>query len=154
VRIVARRFARAPLALILAASSHDMTAWEASMTRSSSRLAYRLPMVSGALLLASAGAALAHHGWSSYETAKVFIIIGPVLELRYQNPHGELWLDHGGKRWTVTLAPITRMNARGLSAADLAVGKTVTVEGYPSRVHDAEMRAERITAAGKNVELR
>ena len=124
------------------------------MTRISSRLAYRLPMTSGALLIATAGAAFAHHGWSSYETAKVFTITGPVLELRYQNPHGELWLDHGGKRWTVTLAPTTRMDSRGLSAADIAVGKTVTVEGYPNKAQDAEMRAERITVAGKTVELR
>ncbi|MFN4282979.1 MAG: DUF6152 family protein [Alphaproteobacteria bacterium] len=119
---------------------------------------YRLPALAGILSLAGvlslAGAAVAHHGWSSYETAKVFTITGPVLELRYQNPHGELWLDHGGKRWTITLAPTTRMSARGLSAADLAPGKIVTVEGYPSKVEDAEMRAERITVAGKTVELR
>lgn len=113
-----------------------------------------LPVLTGILLTATAGAAFAHHGWSSYETAKALTITGPVLELRYQNPHGELWLDHGGKRWTITLAPTTRMNARGLSAADLAPGKTVTVEGYPSKVEDAEMRAERITVAGKTVELR
>ena len=111
-------------------------------------------MISGALLIATAGAAFAHHGWSSYETAKIFTITGPVLELRHQNPHGELWLDHGGKRWTVTLAPTTRMDSRGLSAADIAVGKTVTVEGCPNKTQDAEMRAESITVAGKTVELR
>lgn len=115
---------------------------------------FRLPALAAALVIPATSAAFAHHGWSSYETAKAFTITGPVLELRYQNPHGELWLDHGGKRWTVTLVPTTRMDSRGLSAADLAVGKVVTVEGYPSKVRDAEMRAERITVAGKAVELR
>jgi hypothetical protein len=36
----------------------------------------------------------------------------------------------------------------------LNVGATVTVEGYASRVKPGEMRAERITVAGKTVELR
>ena len=118
------------------------------------RFAYRLLALAGALLISATGAALAHHGWGSYETTKVFIITGPVLESRYQNPHGEIWLDHAGKRWTITLAPTTRMGARGLAAAQLAVGQTVTVEGYPNKSQDAEMRAERITVAGKTVELR
>lgn len=89
-----------------------------------------------------------------YDTAKAFTITGPVLESRYQNPHGEIWLDHAGKRWTVTLAPTTRMGIRGLAAAQIAVGQTVTVEGYPNKSQDAEMRAERITVAGKTIELR
>ena len=123
------------------------------------RRAFFLSVPAGSLialagLSLTATGVLAHHGWSSYDTAKVFTITAPVVELRYQNPHGELWLEHGGKRWTITLAPTTRMDARGLRAADLAVGQTVTVEGYPSKVQDAEMRAERITVAGKAVELR
>lgn len=63
-------------------------------------------------------------------------------------------LDHEGQRWLITLAPTTRMEARGLPAADLAVGKMVTVEGYPSKVQKGEMRAERITVANRVVELR
>lgn len=123
------------------------------------RRPFFVPALAGSLialtgLSLTAAGAFAHHGWSSYDTAKVFSITAPVIELRYQNPHGELSLEHGGKRWTITLAPTTRMNARGLNAADLAVGQTVTVEGYPSKVQDAEMRAERITVAGKTVELR
>jgi hypothetical protein len=46
------------------------------------------------------------------------------------------------------------MDARGLSKEMLKVGATATVEGYPSRVKPDEMRAERITVAGKTVELR
>ncbi len=99
-------------------------------------------------------AAFAHHGWSSYDANNVLTLKGAILESRYENPHGELMLEDSGKRWLVTLAPVSRMQARGLPREALAVGKTVTVVGYPSRVKEGEMRAERITAEGKTVELR
>lgn len=98
--------------------------------------------------------ALAHHGWSSYDSSKTIVIEGPVVESSYSNPHGSLALQHDGKRWEAVLAPPSRMTARGLKEADIAVGKTVKVEGYPSSRGEPEMRAERITAGGKTVELR
>ena len=107
-----------------------------------------------ALLGIAATPALAHHGWSSYDSAKMFAIEGPVLESAYANPHGAVYLTHAGARWEIVLAPPSRMANRGLDEADIAVGKTVRVEGYPSTRAATEMRAERITAGGKTVELR
>jgi hypothetical protein len=46
------------------------------------------------------------------------------------------------------------MDSRGLSKDMLKVGATVTIEGYPNKSKPEEMRAERITVAGKTVELR
>jgi hypothetical protein len=46
------------------------------------------------------------------------------------------------------------MQARGLKREDIAVGKKVKAEGYPSKVTEAEMRAERVTADGRVVEMR
>jgi hypothetical protein len=46
------------------------------------------------------------------------------------------------------------MDARGLTPAMIAPGKTVTIVGYPRRDGTLEMRIERITAGGKTVELR
>lgn len=115
-----------------------------------------LSIIALATLAAAIAAApsTAHHGWGSYDANKVFKIEGPIRAVKYENPHGELELDYQGKRWTATLAPIFRMQNRGLPRESLSVGKTVIVEGYPSRVHDAEMRVERITVDGKTVELR
>jgi hypothetical protein len=111
-----------------------------------------LLVLSGA---AVASPAAAHHGWSSYDAATVLTIKGPIVESRYVNPHGEIVLEHQGKKWTATLAPVSRMENRALPREDLAVGKVVTVVGYPSRVQANEMRAERITTQdGKTVELR
>ncbi len=111
------------------------------------------------LVLAAAAAfvvapAAAHHGWGSYDSQRVLKFEAPLLEVKYENPHVEVVVAHEGKNWTATLAPIFRMRNRGLPAEALVKGKVVTIEGYPSRVHEGELRAERITVDGKTVELR
>ena len=58
------------------------------------------------------------------------------------------------RKWTVVLAPPFRMENRGLAKQAIAVGQTVTVEGYINRRDANELRAERVTASGKTVELR
>ena len=105
-------------------------------------------------LTLGAGSAVAHHGWGSYDAATVLTIEGPIVEARYQYPHTSIFLDHDGKRWEIVLAPPSRMDRRGIPDGELAPGVTVTVEGYPSTAHDAELRAERITVNGRTVELR
>ncbi|HYH20787.1 MAG TPA: DUF6152 family protein [Azospirillum sp.] len=105
-------------------------------------------------LCAAALPAAAHHGWSSYDAGNVVVLEAPVVASSYQNPHGEVQVEAKGKRWAVVLAPPSRMERRGLSREDIAVGKVVRVEGYPSRVHDGEMRAERISVDGRTIELR
>jgi len=111
------------------------------------------------IVIAGLGVALAlpaaaHHGWSSYDAGNVVVVESPVLSSSYENPHGEVQVEGKGKRWTVVLAPPSRMERRGLPREDIAVGKVVRVEGYPSRVHDGEMRAERIIVNGRTIELR
>ncbi|GLK57541.1 primosomal replication protein N [Methylopila capsulata] len=46
------------------------------------------------------------------------------------------------------------MTARGLVEADIAVGATITVEGYVSTRVATELRAERVIVGSKTVELR
>lgn len=110
----------------------------------------RLALV--AMLIATP--ALAHHGWGSYDAARVFTITAPVEHLDWSNPHAHLQLRHQGEMWEATLAPLSRMQLRGLTEAMLKPGTTVAVEGYPSTRTPREMRAERITVGGKTVELR
>ena len=108
-------------------------------------------------VLALAGTAVAtkaHHGWGSYDSAGKFTITSIVGEIAWQNPHAHIMLSHAGATWEITLAPISRMERRGLSEEMLKAGTEVSVEGYPSTRHENEMRAERITVAGKTVELR
>jgi hypothetical protein len=101
-----------------------------------------------------ATAAAAHHGWSSYDAERTLRPTAQVLESSWGSPHGAIVIAIDGQRWDVVLAPVTRMQTRGLAEADIAVGRTVTVEGYPRRDGTREIRAERIMAGGKTVELR
>ncbi|WP_244206464.1 DUF6152 family protein [Caballeronia pedi] len=98
--------------------------------------------------------AWAHHGWSSYDAGKVVEIEAPLVEVQYRNPHAEVAVDYQGARWHVILAPISRMESRGLPAGALSTGKVVTIEGYPRSDGTHELRAERITVDSKTVELR
>ena len=98
--------------------------------------------------------ALAHHGWSEYDSTRTLKLTGKILESGYEHPHGFVRLETPGKTWMVVLAPPSRMENRGLAKELLNPGGTATVEGYQNRGKPEEMRAERITVAGKTVELR
>ncbi|MBC7802984.1 MAG: hypothetical protein H7Y16_03825 [Candidatus Parcubacteria bacterium] len=98
--------------------------------------------------------ALAHHGWSEYDATRLLKLSGTIAESGYEHPHGFIRLDTPGKNWLCLLAPPSRMEARGLARDALKPGERVAVEGYANRGKPEEMRAERITAGGKTVELR
>jgi hypothetical protein len=104
--------------------------------------------------LTFAGGVSAHHGWSEYDSSKALTLTGTIKESGYEHPHGHVRLESPGKTWFVVLAPPSRMERRGLPAADLKPGNKVTVVGYPNRNKADEMRAERITVNEKTVELR
>jgi hypothetical protein len=117
------------------------------------------PMIKATAILAAVAAcaasvALAHHGWSEYDANSPLTLTGAIKESGYEHPHGHIRLAAPGKVWLVVLAPPSRMENRGLSKEALRVGSEVTVTGYPNRNKPEEMRAERITADGKTVELR
>jgi len=109
-------------------------------------------VLAGALSLAST--ALAHHGWSEYDSGRELTLTGTIKASGYEHPHGHVHLVTPDKTWFVVLAPPSRMERRGLPRQALKPGNTVTVVGYPNRNKPEEMRAERITAGGKTVELR
>ena len=107
-----------------------------------------------ALAFFLSGAALAHHGWSEYDSSNELKLTGKIVESGYEHPHGHIKLETPGKTWLCVLAPPSRMENRGLSKDALKVGNSVTVVGYPNRSKPEEMRAERIVSQGKTVELR
>ena len=109
--------------------------------------------VSAALAVAASLSAFAHHGWSGYET-DIRKVSGTIDQASYSNPHGSIRLKTADKTWVVVLAPVTRMENRGLTEAMLKVGSTVSVEGYQHKTDTNEMRAERISVSGKTIELR
>jgi len=110
--------------------------------------------VAGAGLLLGAATAGAHHGWSGYDAGKELTLTGTIEAAGYEHPHGSVRLKTSSKTWNVVLAPPSRMENRGLKREMLAAGTPATVVGYPNRTDPEEMRAERITIAGKTTELR
>lgn len=98
--------------------------------------------------------AIAHHGWSEYDATQTLKLTGTIEESGYEHPHGHIKLKTPTKTWVAVLAPPSRMENRGLTKDAMKVGTTATVEGYPNKGKPEEMRAERITVAGKTVELR
>lgn len=106
-----------------------------------------------ALTFAS-GTAAAHHGWGSYDATSPVTIKAEIQDVSLGNPHGMMMLMHEGKTWEVTLAPLSRMQARGATAEVVATGKQVVAYGYPKRDGSLEMRAEWIEIDNKRIELR
>jgi hypothetical protein len=99
-------------------------------------------------------AAIAHHGWSEYDSSVLLKLSGKIVEAGYEHPHGYVRLQTPGKVWLCVLAPPSRMENRGLAKDLLKPGGEAAVEGYANRSKPEEMRAERITVGGKTVELR
>ena len=110
-------------------------------------------LVPAAVLAIPAGAA-AHHGSTSYDEKKVIKIRTSLSDVKWGNPHGSANVRYKKVTWHVVLAPVSRMEARGLTQEMIGPKKQVVLEGYPRRDGTREMRIERVTAAGKTVELR
>jgi len=98
--------------------------------------------------------AAGHHGWGSYDAKSPVTVAGKIETSKFENPHVTLTVKGSDKVWTVTLAPPSRMMTRGALEKIVAVGNTISAYGYPSTRDANEMRAERITVAGKTYEMR
>jgi hypothetical protein len=116
---------------------------------------YRRHIILAAALFGIPAAAVAHHGWGGFDSSKVLDHTGPVLRSTYANPHGTVWMMKDGQELTIELAPVFRMEARGLPDVDISAGKTVRVYAYQNRGNPNVYRAEWIEPQGKSrVELR
>lgn len=115
-------------------------------------MTFRLLIAAG--LLALPAAALAHHGWSTYDPAKPITVTGQLRDVTWSNPHSGGKIVWQKKTWDVVMAPVARMEARGLSRAMLAGGKPVTLEGQIRKDGTPEMKIDRLTLDGKAYELR
>jgi hypothetical protein len=107
-----------------------------------------------AMTAAAPVAALAHHGWSSYDADRTITHQGTLTELSWGNPHGTAKVQYQGRVWDVILAPTRRMEARGLTEEMVRPGQRITLVGYPRRDGTAEMRIERVIVGNQTVELR
>jgi uncharacterized protein DUF6152 len=124
------------------------------MTRMSARLQIWVGGLALVVAVLVTGSAVAHHGWGSYDAERPITVTGRIEKVAYGNPHVEIVVEADGKRWSVVLAPVSRMEARGATADVVSLGKNISVYGYPSREKPDEMRAERITIDDRTYEMR
>ncbi len=101
--------------------------------------------------------ALAHHAWNEIDTVRAFELVGKVKSLKWENPHASLVLDvSDGERkgeWTVLMSGLARMEARGVAAETVAVGRMLTLSVSPSRGDAHVVRANHITSDAKEYVL-
>ncbi len=107
-----------------------------------------------ALLAGLPAAALAHHGWGSYDAQAPLTLSGTIERVEFSNPHATVWLKTADKTWEVVLAPPFRMTSRQLPGSALRPGEAAEVMGYPHRTRAEEVRAEWIRVAGQVTQLR
>ena len=109
-----------------------------------------------AFLLASvpASVAYAHHGWSSYDETRPITLNGRLRDVAWGNPHGTARMTWRGRAWDVVLAPVARMEARGLTQTMIARGQRVRITGYARKDGTREMRLERLRVGDRTIEFR
>ena len=107
-----------------------------------------------AAFLALPAAAVAHHGWSSYDDGKLIKHRAALTDVRWANPHGTAKVRYNNATWDLILAPVARMEARGLTREMVGPRRVVIIEGYPRRDGTREMRIERVRVGNRTVELR
>jgi hypothetical protein len=106
------------------------------------------------LSLPFAAPALAHHGWSGFDSTRLVRLDGRIVAMTFDNPHGMLRLAAADGEWSVELSPPSRMRTRGLEPSAIAPGTPAVLEGYAHRETTRLLRAERIIVAGRTTELR
>jgi hypothetical protein len=95
-----------------------------------------------------------HHGWADYDQENPIEFTGTIRELKYENPHATIKINQKDKIWNVYLAPVSRMQSRGVKENMVKKGAVIKVVGYPHKTDKNEMRAERIFVGEQKYELR
>ncbi|HZO26449.1 MAG TPA: DUF6152 family protein [Chloroflexota bacterium] len=133
-----------------------------------------LVLVAALLVGTIPGPALAHHGWSGYDSSTLLTLSGTITDVQYENPHvmvtlavaeeeeehaeGEVHEEEAEvedpSSVIVVMAPPFRSESRGLARDMLYPGAAATFEGYLHKTTAMELRAERIIINGMTVELR
>jgi len=97
-----------------------------------------LRALSGAALLAGAGAASAHHSYAMFDLTRELAVHGTVTALEWTNPHVWLWVADGGPETRTnyafeTLSPGELSRFCGWQKSSLSVGEKVSVVYAPLR---------------------
>jgi hypothetical protein len=124
----------------------------------------------GALALALAGAASAHHSFAMFDQGKKVTLKGTVTEFQWTNPHAFIELDVVGSdgktvRWSLELNSPNNLKRQGWSRNSLQPGVQISVTFNPLRngkpgglfnslvLPDGKVLAEAAFASGRPVNV-
>jgi Family of unknown function (DUF6152) len=116
-----------------------------------SRKPFVMSLTAAAVLVASLGAARAHHSLAAeFLVDKKVEITGTITEMKWTNPHAWLYVnvtDAAGQtqNWAVEFGSPNQLYRRGWSKEDLPAGATVTVVGYAPRDNSQRVSATDVT---------
>ena len=103
--------------------------------------------ISCVFLSVISASALAHHSFATeYRVDARQNFVGTVTQLRYSNPHIELYVtDDSGTLWNLQAQSVAALQSLGWDANAIAVGDRINARGYPSRSGSLRMYLVNLT---------
>lgn len=105
-----------------------------------------------AALALTAGAAFAHHGWTTYSD-KESQVSGVVESAELGAPHGVLKVRASDGLWDVMLAPPAAIERSGLTLQAIPKGTRVTARGHKRTDGSKEIKTERLVVGARTFDL-
>ncbi|HEX7712050.1 MAG TPA: DUF6152 family protein [Sphingomonadaceae bacterium] len=94
-------------------------------------------LAAGALVVASAAPALAHHSYAMFDMTKTVTLNGSVVQFKWQNPHSFVRLDvpvNGAvEHWAIEMTSPNNLAVEGWKRSTLKPGDKVTIQVHPLR---------------------
>jgi hypothetical protein len=113
----------------------------------------RLPVAGlSAVFALVAGAASAHHGWTSYSDQEGQVA-GVVEGAELGAPHGLIKVRAADGLWNVMLAPPAAIERSGLTLQAIPKGARVTAKGHKRIDGTKEIKTERLVVGDKTYDL-
>lgn len=101
----------------------------------------------------SAGAAMAHHGWSWAEADQIDLT-GTITSISFAPPHPTLELNTADGAWRIELGNPNQTQRSGFVEGVAKVGDEITVRGNRSLDPDEKrLKAVRVIVADKNYDI-
>ncbi len=112
------------------------------------------PSIAGlsAVFALAAGAAAAHHGWTTYGDQEAQVA-GVVEAAELGAPHGVLRVRAADGVWDVMLAPPAAIERSGLTLQAIPKGTRVTARGHKRTDGSREIKTERLVVGDKTFDL-
>ena len=112
----------------------------------------RVSIIAWAAAFGLAGAAQAHHGWTSYSEQESQVS-GVVESADLGAPHGMLKVRAGKDVWNVMLAPPAAIQRSGLTLQAVPKGAQITARGHKRTDGVLEIKTERLVVGDKTYDL-